>query len=182
MHVPWISTPDGISWETTTERRVLMTAAGIRTIGGDGFGQSFAWSRIEDLRIRLPYSRLTTWYVTATLSVAGPKPFLHSTRDVEFEFGYGAPIIRWNLGRPRCYSWRLDFVLEQLLDVLNQSDRLHLLGQTRTWLAVERIAYTVPGRSARLRYADFGPLNRMLGGPSSLDRALESAVADLDSS
>ena len=139
--------------------------------------ERFPWSRVLDLRIRSPYAGKAQWRVAALFNLVSPVYGEHSSRCIEFSFRSGPREVDWELATHDRYSWKLDFVLEDLLELLARERSLEALGRPGVLDAVAKgVVPHVPAKARWLKYVDFFGADKWLGGHGAYDAQLRRAV------
>lgn len=139
--------------------------------------ERFPWSRVLDLRIRTPYASMAQWRAAELFNLVSPVYGEHSSRFVEFSFRSGSREVEWELATDDRYSWKLDFVLEDLIELLAREHSLEALGRPGVLDAVAKdVVPGVPATARWLKYVDFFGADKWLGGHGAYDAQLRRAV------
>ena len=126
----------------------------------------FAWSDVRDLEIRVPYSTMSQWRAIDGFNLVSPKYGQHSTWYVGIFFRSGYREVAWNLGRSGRYPWQLDFLLDDLLQLLDHGRNFAALARPGLLdRLVSDVMPTLPRRARLLMYVDLLGLDRFVGDP-----------------
>lgn len=175
---PWTTRGAEVLWLTQDPGNwVRFDVEGLAQVLGDSETERFGWSDVRDLKIRVPYSTTLQWRTIAGFNLVSPTYGQHSSCDVEIFFRSGYREVAWNLGRAGRYPWQLDFLLDDLLRLLERSHSFAALARPGLLdRLVSDVMPRLPRRARLLMYIDLFGLDRFVGGHGACDRELRQLV------
>lgn len=175
---PWTTRDTEVLWlSRDPDTWVRFDAEGIAHVRDNKEDERFAWKNVLDLKIQVPYSTMSQWRAIAGFNLVSPVYGEHSARDVEIFFRSGYREVTWNLGRTGRYPWQLDFLLDDLLRLLDRGRNFAALARPGLLDRLVRdVMPKLPRRARLLMYVDLLGLDRFVGGHGVCDRDLRQLV------
>jgi len=179
--LPWRTTATEVVWPSADESiSVTFDSAGmcrVRRSDERERVERVQWSSVLDLTLRVPYASTTSVRSIEVWNMISPKYGEHSSDGVEISFRSGYREILWDLGRTVQCSWRLEFLLTDLLYFLNDQRLIHVLGEPGFLDDFAKLLPMVPRRARSMMYIDLFGLDRFVGGHGSLDSEIRTLTA-----
>ena len=174
---PWTVTRGVPTWPSCRENvEVRFARNGIELVKL-GLPELFRWETVRDLTIRVPYSSQFAWQAQDAFNLVSPIYGMHSPWNVELSFTSGYRTIETNLGRPTRYPWQLQFLLEDLLHLLDRKRDYSPLARPAVLEGLRTEVQPKVRQQARLlMYVDLLGLDRHLGGHGAYDRDLRDLL------
>ena len=171
---PWITADQRVSWfGADCQTEVRFDPDGISRIQRGEELDRFPWAQVADLEIKVPYAPPWLWRLGVVGNLISPKSFEYSSDTVSIAFGSRFQSICWDLGPHERYSWRLQFVLDDLVSVLTKAGSLAALGHPEVLNgAVDRVMPRIKHHARALLYVDLLGLDRFVGGHGAFDADL----------
>jgi hypothetical protein len=140
--------------------------------------ESFSWREVRDLSIRIPYLSPPARRVVDVIQSLGPGAPVPA-RGIEVAFRAGVKERSWELAAGGVYSWRIQYVLADTLNLMTRDQHYGRLGNPGVLdRLVDEVAPRL-GTSARLLMGvDFFGAERWIGGPGAHDGELRRLLAE----
>lgn len=177
--VPWARSEDGVVFAGDGGiSAVEFTRSGVLLVL-NGSTETVPWAEFLRLQIRIPYTSAAIYHVLDALNIISPVHSQRSSWGVEVTATLTQRDAQWDLGRPGRYPWRLQLVLDDLLDVVTERNQFEVLADHGLWEWVRtELVGSVPVWARTLMYVDLFGLQRYLGGHGAYHKRI---AAYLDS-
>lgn len=178
--MPW-SVHDGVlTWESGPKSdRLEFSVSGVRLSGPGRRDRTLRWDQVTRVEVRLPIWGKSVSAIYWVAKGLHPNAYGLPPWSVEVDLDTVPALHALNLGRPRHYPWRVQLILDEVIDLLKESGDYSVLGRLGFLDRVVReVVPSTPRRARVLREWDLFGVERRIGGYRAVRQQIAALVRE----